>query len=149
MNWHELAIDSHYQTAVAIKDALQAGEVPEAIIGIEELIEALSRSDKRALASHLVNLMTHILKWQAQPAWRSRSWALTMRQARRAIARLQRETPSLTRTVMEAMWEDCLQDAPDEAEKQTHLLLDNLSLTWEQVCEASYELEESAGNSSK
>ena len=148
MNWHELAIDSHYQTAVAIKDALQAGKVSEAMIGIEELIEALSRSDKRALASHLVNLMTHILKWQAQPAWRSRSWALTIRQARRAIARLQRETPSLTRTVMEAMWEDCLQDAIDEAEKQAHLRFDKPILTWEAVFVHPYALEDNVGNSS-
>src|SRR5262249_37451374 len=41
VNWHDLATTSHYQTAVAIKHALSAGDVEHARIGIEELIEAL------------------------------------------------------------------------------------------------------------
>jgi hypothetical protein len=53
MNWKELAIESHYQTAVTIKQELVKGDVEEAKIGIEELIEALGRSEKRALRSQL------------------------------------------------------------------------------------------------
>jgi hypothetical protein len=62
-------------------------------MGIEELVESLSRSEKRALESHLTRLMTPILEWHAQPQRRSRSGAATIRQARRAIARLQEDTP--------------------------------------------------------
>lgn len=47
--WRQLAIDSHYQTAIAIRNELEAARLESAKEGIEELIEALSRSDKRAL----------------------------------------------------------------------------------------------------
>jgi hypothetical protein len=48
VNWHDLATTSHYQTAVASKHALSAGDVEHARLGIEELIEALARADRRA-----------------------------------------------------------------------------------------------------
>jgi hypothetical protein len=57
-NWHDLATTSHYQTAVAIKHALSAGDIEHARIGIEELIEALARSDRRALESYLIRLIS-------------------------------------------------------------------------------------------
>ena len=46
MDWEELAITSHYNTAVAIREALQKGHVDDASVGLEELIDALSRSGK-------------------------------------------------------------------------------------------------------
>jgi hypothetical protein len=61
VNWHDLATTSHYQTAVAVKHALSAGDVEYARIGIEELIEALARSDRRALESYLIRLMQNII----------------------------------------------------------------------------------------
>jgi hypothetical protein len=60
--------------------------------------------------------MQHIIKWRVQPEHRSPRWAATIRTARRQIARLQRDTPSLNRRVIEAMWDDVLLDALDEAE---------------------------------
>jgi hypothetical protein len=50
-NWHELAISSHYQTAQAVKKEMLKGNMEEVKIGIEELIDALGRSGKRALNS--------------------------------------------------------------------------------------------------
>jgi hypothetical protein len=52
-DWHDLATTSHYQTAVVIKHAMSAGDIEYALIGIEERIEALARSDRRALESFL------------------------------------------------------------------------------------------------
>ena len=49
MNWQTLSADSHYKTAVAIQAELEQGHWQEAALGIEELIEALSRSEKRAI----------------------------------------------------------------------------------------------------
>lgn len=46
MNWQALSTDSHYKTAVAIRTELELGHVDEAAKGIEELIQALSRSEK-------------------------------------------------------------------------------------------------------
>ena len=142
VNWHDLATTSHYQTAVAVKHALHVGDTDNAMIGIEELIDALARSDRRALESHLMRLMQHIMKWRVQPDRRSRSWAATIRTARRQIARLQRETPSLNRRVIEAIWDDVLLDALDEAEGEMNRRVAPLTLTWDEVFETEYRVEE-------
>lgn len=141
-NWQDLATTSHYQTAVAVKEALDNGDTANALEGLEELIDALSRSDRRALESYLTRLMQHIIKWRVQPERRSPSWAATIRTARRQIARLQRETPSLNRRVLEALWPDVLQDALDAAESEMNRRVPPLTLTWEEVFETAYTLEE-------
>ena len=140
MNWREQAVSSHYQTAVAIRDELRQGHVAEAALGIEELIDALSRSERRALRSQLIRLMKHVLKWLAQPDLRSRSWATTIRSARSEIRDIQEETPSLTDDVIRAMWQRCYERAKDEAEtemnQETHL--ENLS--WDDVFTTEYRI---------
>lgn len=141
-NWQDLATTSHYQTAVAVKEALDDGDTANALEGLEELIDALSRSDRRALESHLMRLMQHIIKWRVQPERRSPSWAATIRTARRQIARLQRETPSLNRRVLEASWNDVLLDAVDAAEGELNRRIPPMPLTWEEVFETAYTLEE-------
>lgn len=94
MNWQRLSTNSHYQTAVAVQNELRQGHTDEAAAGIEELIDALARSEKRALKSQLVRLMVHVLKWKEQPDQRSRSWAASISNAREEIADIQEETPS-------------------------------------------------------
>ncbi len=73
MNWQTLATASPYQTAVAIKQELDDGHLAVAASSLEELIDTLSKSEKRALKSQLVRLMLHIIKWQTQPERRSLS----------------------------------------------------------------------------
>lgn len=141
-NWQDLATTSHYQTAVAVKEALDDGDTATALEGLEELIDALARSDRRALESYLTRLMQHIIKWRVQPERRSPSWAATIRTARRQIARLQQETPSLNRRVLDALWPDVLQDAIDAAESEMNRRVPPLTLTWEEVFETAYTLEE-------
>lgn len=68
MNWQELSATSHYKTALAIAHELAVGQTSEADKGIKALINALSRSEKRALKSQLIRLMKHILKWKNHPA---------------------------------------------------------------------------------
>ena len=145
MNWEELAITSHYNTAVAIRDALRKGHVDDASVGLEELIDALSRSEKRALKSHLVRLMQHVIKWQVQPERRSPSWMWTIRNARLEIADVQEETPSLTDDVIAAeLWERCLRLAHNEAAKDMKLTdLPPQSLTWQDVFTRDYTLDPS------
>jgi hypothetical protein len=140
MNWQELAATSPYRTAVAVEQALRQGDVPEATVGIQELIEALARSDKRALRSHLTRLMAHLIKWQTQPERRSRSWRATIRNARREIREIQEETPSLNRAVVEALWESCFAAAKEDAEGDMNQEAAVASLTWEDVFEKEYEL---------
>jgi Domain of unknown function DUF29 len=139
--WQELATTSHYQTAVAVREALRSGKVQEAAQGIEELIDALSRSERRALESYLVRLMQHIIKWQCQPTNRSRSWQNTIANARDAITDIQEDTPSLTDDFIRRLWERALRKAHREAESDTDQMLPRLSLTWEEVFTAEYTLD--------
>lgn len=141
MNWQVLASTSPYRTAVAVEEALRHDNLKEATVGLQELIDALARSDKRALKSHLVRLMTHIIKWHSQPERRSRSWRATIRSSRREIAGIQEETPSLTRVVIEEMWEDCFETAKEEAEGDMNQEPRVARLSWAEVFDHAYDLE--------
>jgi len=140
-NWQALATTSHYQTAVAIRDALQLGDAQDARQGIEELIDALSRSEKRALESYLLRLMQHVIKWQYQPERRGRSWRNTIANTREAIAEIQEDTPSLTNEVIQRLWDRTLRKAHREAENELGRDLAPTSLTWEEVFEQDYAVE--------
>ena len=64
---------------------------------LAEEIESLGIGDRRQLRNRLEMLMMHLLKWQFQPAHRSRSWRSTIRAQRGRIERLLKESPSLRR----------------------------------------------------
>jgi TRAP-type uncharacterized transport system substrate-binding protein len=142
VDWQELATTSHYQTAVAIRNALQEGNVDDATAGLEELIDALDRSDVRALRSHLVHLIQHIIKWQIQPQLRSQSWVATVAIQRQEIADLQEENPRFTKAyIKERLWDRCVQLAVKEAERDMNqTIADPPALTWADVFETDYQL---------
>ncbi|MDJ1177540.1 DUF29 domain-containing protein [Roseofilum sp. BLCC_M91] len=137
-DWQQLAIHSHYQTANAILDRLQAGSPSEASQGLEVLIEAMGRSEKRAIQSQLIRLMSHIIKWNEQPELRSASWSITIQSARDEIEDIQEEVPSLNRDFIESIWEKCFQRAVRYAESEMGIQGQVSSLSWEQVFETEY-----------
>ena len=53
---------------------------------LAEEIEDLGRSEKRALASRMMVLLAHLLKWQYQPALRSKSWQRTIKTQRKDVS---------------------------------------------------------------
>ncbi len=140
-NWPELAATSHYQTAVAVEKALQRGDVSEASAGIQELIDALARAEKRALRSQLTRLMAHIIKWKSQPDKRSRSWRATINNARREIEEIQEDTPSLNRTVIELLWEKAFKGATEDAEGEMGQPSSVSKLSWKEVFEKEYKVD--------
>jgi hypothetical protein len=140
MNWQELSSTSHYKTAMAVKNEMANGNLPEAVIGIEELIQALSRSEKRALKSQMVRLMLHIIKWQSQPERRSLSWVASIRDAREEIADIQEETPSLTNHVIKELWDKVFIIANRDAQAEMGKKSAMTSLSWQAVFEDDYDL---------
>jgi hypothetical protein len=79
----------------------------------------MGRRDRRELESRLAVVLLHLLKWQAQPALRSKSWRSTLRTQRREIRRLLKESPSLRREVPDLMaeaYDDAVEDAVEETE---------------------------------
>ena len=141
MNWKELAITSHYQTAVAIKNELQQGHIEDSVQGIEALIDALSRSETRALRSQLTRLMMHIIKWQIQPEHRSRSWLITIESARVEIEEILEEEPHL-KLQLTQLWDKCFKAATRLAEKATGIKPTLNDLSQEEVFQAEYSLDE-------
>jgi Domain of unknown function DUF29 len=97
---------------------LRAGEFSVIdVANIAEEIESLGRSDRRELGSRLTVLVVHLLKWQKQPDMRSKSWSATIREQRRQIEKLLRESPSLRPFVASALTEaygDAREDAAEE-----------------------------------
>ena len=75
-----------------------------------EEVESLGRQERSELRSHLVILLTHLLKWRYQPERRSRSWALTVAEQRIEAQRVLRDNPSLNPQIA-----DLLTDAYETA----------------------------------
>jgi hypothetical protein len=147
MKWQELSTTSHYQTAVAVEEALDRGDLADAKVGIQELIDALARTERRALRSQLVRLMLHIIKWKTQPEHRSVSWCVSILNARREIEDIQEETPSLNRAAINSLWDKCFRSAKKEAEIEMGQKSAVAKLTWAQVFEHDYDLNGKNGKS--
>jgi hypothetical protein len=72
------------------------------------------------LESALRVLLHHLLKWDHQPAARSRSGTITVREQRRRVERQLRKNPDLESRLDEAL-ADAYEDARDEAARETGL----------------------------
>ena len=86
---------------------------------IEE-IEAMGRSEKRALESRLVVLLTHLLKWKYQPARRGKSWQLTGKGQRINFENILDDNPSL-KAQLDALLERAYGKAIIDAATETGL----------------------------
>ena len=138
--WHELVFKSHYQATIAAKQFLEEGKVMEAGEILEDLIDAMGRSEKRAVKSQLIRLMKHIIKWQCQPEKRSPSWVITIRSARREIADSQEEIPSLNRDFLLSLWQQCFDNAWQDARDEMGKPPATVSLGWDEVFIQEYSL---------
>lgn len=73
---------------------------------IVEEIEDVSRSVRHELASRMVVLMAHLLKWQHQTSHRVPGWQRTIQAQRKSIRRLLSNSPSLNPTLQDDGWLD-------------------------------------------
>lgn len=137
-DWPRIVFNSHYEALVAIQEAMRNQDYDEAHLGLEELTDAVSRIDRRSVRSHLTRLMMHILKWKVQPEYRSKSWVLTIKHARREILNTQEDTPSITDATIRQMWDRCFENAKEDAEEETGSVINLSGLTWQEVFEDDY-----------
>jgi hypothetical protein len=73
-----------------------ASKVPSLdCLTIAEELEAMARSEQRTAQSFLELLLIHLLKWRYEPARRSRSWRVSIQNARSAIRDELVDSPSL------------------------------------------------------
>jgi hypothetical protein len=76
---------------------------------IEE-IESLGKQQRQELRNRLGILLGHLLKWEFQPSHRSKSWLATIREQRRQVLRLLKESPSL-----QSYWQEAIDDGYQSA----------------------------------
>ncbi|TAE29974.1 MAG: DUF29 family protein [Candidatus Kapaibacterium sp.] len=139
-HWQELIFSSHYLTTAAIHRELQDGNVEAALLGTTELMNAMASIDRRAVKSHLIILMMHIIKWKTQENARSRSWTRTIRNARHEISEIREATPSITDSTILAFWDKAFSVALVDAEDEMNCRTTITSLSWHEVFEEEYSL---------
>ncbi len=110
-----------YSWARRQAELLRAGRLSEIdAAAIAEEIDDVGEEQYHRLESALRVLMHHLLKWDYQPAARSRSWSITIREQRRRADRQLRKNPGLKARLDEALAE-AYEDARDEAARETGL----------------------------
>lgn len=83
-------------------------------------LEAMGKSQKRAIESYLKVLLLHLLKWKYQPEMRSGSWRSSIRNSRLGINDRIEESPSL-REFPELILEKCYRVSRSNAADETGL----------------------------
>jgi Domain of unknown function DUF29 len=120
----------------------------DALEGLDELIDSMSKIAIREMRSHLLIIMIDILKWKYQPQKRSWSWKISISNARDGIEEIQEETPSVTKKTIETEWDKVFTKAIrqsademklDDKEKRKY---NPEVLTWKEVFEKEYSLED-------
>jgi hypothetical protein len=86
---------------------------------IEE-IKDMARSERRRLKSNLVVVLTHLLKWEYQPNFRSGSWKGSIVEHRRRIREALQDSPSL-KPYLNEVFAECYADAVEQASAETGL----------------------------
>jgi hypothetical protein len=98
---------------------------------LSEYLSDMAKRDRREVASRLVTLLTHLLKWEYQPDRRSGSWRGTILEQRRELRKLL-ESGTLHNHAL-AILAEAYADARKQAAAETELPRQTLPLEcrWE------------------
>jgi hypothetical protein len=111
--------EDHYGWSLATAELLRHKKYHEVDMDhVIEDLEDMARSDVRELISRLAILMAHLLKWQFQPDFRSRSWSGSIGEQRRRLRRLLKESPGL-KTRIDESCEEAFGDSLMILQKET------------------------------
>ncbi len=91
---------------------------------IAEELEGMARSEQHAVQSFLEVLLLHLLKWSYEPSRRSRSWRVSIQNARANIRNSLADSPSLRGkipTLLERAYENARRSAGAEMELDEHV----------------------------
>jgi hypothetical protein len=90
------------------------------IANLLEELESLGKQQKQELRNRLGILLGHLLKWEYQPNFRSKSWRVTIREQRRRLKEHLAENPSLKSYLNQAIL-TAYADGIDLVSKETPL----------------------------
>ncbi len=137
VDWELLAMTSPLAVALQVRELLQDGDSANALRGLEELIDALARSEDRELRHRMEVLIVHVLKWKTQPPG-TKSWRLTINEQRRQIAELQQDNPRFTEAYIRERWPRYLQVALAKAHDEMDQPAAVDTLSWDEVFAETY-----------
>ena len=126
-------------------ELLRAGRLDE--IDAQNIAEELSdvgRSETAKLRSILRVLLMHMLKWDQQPEFRTRSWVHSIREQRNRYARLMKDNPGLASRMAEALadaYESARMWASDETNLPEDEFPDDCPYGWTDILERPFELD--------
>ena len=103
---------------------------------LAEEIESLGREQFNKLESALRVLMLHMLKWDHQPARRSRSWSLSIKAQRLELDDVLSDNPGLRPRIDEAItraYRKARVEAAKETELDTEAFPDTCPYTWDDI----------------
>ena len=125
------------------------------LVNLVEEVRDLGRRERDALESQLIRLLMHLLKWQYQPSKKTNSWLISIKDARRQVAKLRRKYPVL-KVHTETIFYECYLEAREVAADETGLPEQVFPLecpySLEQVLDPDFfspAIEEVAGNDQK
>jgi len=138
IDWELLALESPLAVALHTRELLKEGDVTNALRGLEELIDALARSEDRELRHRMEILIAHIITWKTQPPG-TKSWRLTINEQRRQIAELRQDNPHFTEAYVRERWprywQVAIAKATDEMDQPSRVD----SLSWDEVFVDTYD----------
>jgi hypothetical protein len=108
---------------------------------LAEELEDMGKRERRALESHIRNVILHLLKWRYQPEKRGASWRQSIRNGRIEIQKLLRDSPSLTSQVSQMIDDEypaARADAIDETELSESFFPIQCPFTVEQVLDVRF-----------
>ncbi len=96
-------------------DFLRQGSLSDIDVeNIAEELEGMGKRQHRELTNRLKILFAHLLKWQFEPEYRSKSWKRTIVEQRQQVGQLLNTSPSLKHGIDEkvtAAYEDAMEYA--------------------------------------
>ncbi len=101
----------------------------------------MSQNEKHAAESQLEVLMMHIIKILIQPLKKTRSWLISMKNARKKIKDIQESKPSINRNFFEKIWNIVFRRAKKRAEEETGEKCDLETLDWKDVFDKNWDEE--------
>jgi hypothetical protein len=126
-----------YQWTQEQAGLLKAGALSQ--LDVENLIEeveSMGKSQKKELLSRLTILLMHLLKWDYQPEFQSRSWKSTIVTQRKEIRNLLEDNPSLRRIIQEKadiLYRDAVEIASAETGLSESLFPETCPYSIEQI----------------
>lgn len=129
--------DDLYAWALEQAALIEAGRFSELdVVNLADEVADVARREVHQLESRLSRVLQHLLKWDYQKERRAASWARSIREQRRRVSRLLKDSPSLTNRVDALLKEAYTQGrvaALNESNLPDHMIPEANPYSWDEI----------------